>query len=203
MKLSILSRIVFGKIFIFEKAFVFERSLSKVCFQTGNETKVNVRLAQMGDILKLVNKFKKFRGGKAERRLEVGHLCFIAEKNGDIVHYEWISLNETYINELERRMRIGSDSAYIYDGYTVPECRGMGISPKVSGNVFDYLFQNGIKKTYHLISHNNFPSLRYAEKMGLRKMGEVTLIRLFKSRRYRCKGKTPKDYAILTEMFSI
>jgi len=203
MKLGTLFRIIFGKILVFEKTVVFEKTLSKVCFEMGNKAKVDVRLAQSEDILKLVKKFKKFRGGKAEERLRARHLCFIAQKNGDIVHYKWVSFNETYVDELERKIRTGSDSAYIYDAYTVPECRGLGISGKVSTRVFDYLFQKGIKKTYHLISHNNFPSLRYAEKTGLRNMGEVTLTRSFKSRIYRCKGKTQKDYKKIKEMFSI
>jgi len=203
MKLEALLRIFFGKIFIFEKTFVFEKSLSKVYFETRNKAKVDVRLAQSEDILKLAKKFKKFRGGKAEERLRAGHLCFIAEKNGDIVNYKWVSFNETYVPELERTIRTDSDSAYIYDAYTVPECRGLGISGKVSARIFEYLFQNGIKKTYHLISHNNFPSLRYAEKTGLRNMGEVTLTRLFNSRVYKCKGKRAKDYKKIKEMFSI
>jgi len=203
MKLGALLRIIFGKIFVFEKTFVFEKFLSKVCFEMGNEAKVDVRLAQSEDILKLVKKFKKFRGGKAEERLRVGHLCFLAGKNGDVVHYKWVSFNETYVDALERSIRIVADSAYVYDAYTVPEYRGMGISSKVSARIFDYLFQNGIKKIYYLISYNNFPSLRDAEKMGLRNMGEVTLTRLFKLRIYRCKGKTHKDYITLKEMFSI
>lgn len=203
MKLRTLLRIIFGKLFVLEKIFVFEKNLSKVCFETGNKANVDVRLAQSGDILKLVKKFKKFRGGKAEERLRVGHLCFIAEKNGDIVSYKWVSFNETYVKELERTIRTGSDSAHIYDAYTVPECRGQGITGKISARIFDYLLQNGIKKTYHLISHNNFPSLRYAEKTGLRNMGEVTLARLFKSSVYNSKGKTAKDHKKIKEMFSI
>jgi len=202
-KLESLFRIVFGKIFVFEKTFVFENHLSKIRFETGDKAEVDVRLAQNEDVVRLVKKFEKLRGGKAEERLRAGHLCFMAEKNGDIVHHKWVSFNETYVSELERTIRTGSDSAYIYDAYTVPECRGLGISGKVSARIFDYLIQNGIKKTYHLISHSNFSSLRYAEKTGLRNMGEVTLTRLFKSRIYRCKGKTEKDHKKIKEMFSI
>ena len=202
-KLKAMFKIVFGRIFVFEKMFVFETHLSKVCFKTRDIAKVDVRLAQSEDILKLVKKFKKFRGGKAEKRLRAEHLCFIAEKNEDIVNYKWVSFNETYVDELERTIRTGSDSAYIYDVYTVPECRGLGISGKASARIFNHLVQNGIKKTYLLVSHDNFPSLRDAEKTGLRNMGEVTFIRLFNSKLYKCKGKTQKDYKKIKEMFSL
>ena len=176
--------------------------MPKVGLKTVNRAKVDVRLAQGDDILKL-SKFKKFRGGKAEERVREGHLCFIAEKNGDIVNYAWVSLNETYVNEIERRIRLGSDSVYRYDGYTVPEYRGMGILPTVLTKSSDYLFQNGIKEIYDIVASNNFPSLRAHQKVGSRKMGEITFIRLFKLRRYECKGETAKDCIRLKEMFSI
>lgn len=187
---------------MYEKTFVYETKLSKGCFKTRNRAGVNVRLAQNDDILRLAIKFKKFRGGKAEKRLKVGHLCFIAEKNGNIVNYTWVCFNETFIDELERKIRIGSDSAYRYDGYTVPKYRGMGILPTVLTKATDHLFQNGIKKIYDFVTSANLPSQRSLSKIGSRKMGEVTLIRLLRSRRYIFKGQTTKDYAKLMNMFS-
>lgn len=203
MKLSAFFRKIVGPLFVFERIFVFEKALSKACFQARDQAITDVRLAQSDDISKIVNKFRRFRRGKAEERLKVGHLCFIAEKNGDIVHFKWVAFNGVYVKELERSIRLSSDSAYIYDAYTVPEYRGIGISPAVSARIFGYLFQKGIKKTYHFIRHDNFPSLRVAEKTGLQNVGEVTLIRLFKSSRYRYKAKTAEDCKKLKEMFSI
>ena len=119
------------------------------------------------------------------------------------MNYTWVSFNETCVDELERTIRIGSDYAYRYDGYTVPEYRGTGILPTVLTKAAEYLFQNEIKEIYDVVASNNFPSLRSHQKIGSLKMGEVTLIRLFNSRRYKLKGETPTDYIRLKEMFSI
>lgn len=185
----------FGKIFVHRK--VFETNISKIGFETVSKIKVDVRLAQSDDILRLV-KLKRF--GKGLRR---DHLCFIAEKNGGIVFHSLVCFNDLYLNVLERKMRIGHDSAHIYSYYTVPEYRCMGIATAGTARALDYLFQNGIKRVYVLIFSYNLASQRVVEKTGFRKIGEITLIRLFMLRRYRCKGETPKDSFILKEMFSI
>ena len=202
MKLEALFEIFFRKMFMYKKIFVFKTPASKVTPKMVNRAKVEVRIAQSDDIPKL-EKFERFRGGKAEQRFKAGHLCFIAEKNGDIVNYTWVSFNETYVAGLERTIRIGSDYAYRYDGYTVPEYRGMGILPTVLTKAAEYLFQNEIKEIYDVVASNNFPSLRSHQKIGSMKMGEVTVIRLFNSRRYKLKGETLTDYIRLKEMFSI
>ena len=100
---------VFTKMFVYRKVWVFTKNAPKVGFETVGKAEVDVRLAQSGDIPKLA-RFKTFSAGEAEERLEAGHLCFIAEKM-DIVHYKWVSFNETYVNELERKIRVSSDSA--------------------------------------------------------------------------------------------
>lgn len=208
MKLVTLFKILLGKIFTYEKMLVFEIQNmplpERICnFRMGNESIVTIRLAQSRDVHRLTEKFKKFGEGTAFKRLEKGDLCFIAEKDGDIVHYTWFALNEAYVDELERKIQVSHDYAYLYDAYTVPEYRGMGLTFKGVQIYFDYLHERGIKKTLYVISPNNLPSLRVARKVGSRVMGEVTLFGLSSSRRYRCRGQTPKDYVLLKEMFSI
>lgn len=188
------------KIFVFEKMFLFEKFPMAPC-HIENEDKVNVRIAQNSDISILRRNFAKFKGGKAEERLNSGHLCFIAERNGDVVHYSWVAFKEIYLKELNRKLRMESDVAYIYDGYTVPEFRGMGISSLVAAKIFEYLLKNGFNKAYYLISSNNHPSLRVAEKIGSRNIGEITSIRLFKLRKLIFKSKTFEDYTKLEKMF--
>lgn len=193
---------IFRKIFVFRKVLVFTKNTPKIDFQTVSKAEVDVRLAQIGDIPKLA-RFKTFSVGEAEERLEAGHLCFVAEKNGNIVFYLWVCFNNLYLDELETEMRIEPNSAYFYSNYTIPECRRMGVATAAMTKAVDYLFQNGIKKIYGLIYPDNIPSQRVVKKTRFRKMGEVTLIRLFNSRRYRYKGETPEDYVKLKKMFSI
>jgi ribosomal protein S18 acetylase RimI-like enzyme len=199
MKLNGLLRIVFGNIFSHEDIVVFETSYETTFKSVVNKAKIDVRLAYSSDVPKF-DRSKKFKE-KAIERFKAGHLCFIAEKNGKIVNYIWVCFHEAYIDELERKIRIGSDSAYRYDAYTYPEYRGMGIFPIVLVKAADSLFQNGIKEIYDLVSADNFSSLRSYQKIGSRKMGEITLMKLLSLRRYNCKGVTTKDRSKLMEMF--
>jgi GNAT superfamily N-acetyltransferase len=171
-------------------------------YHSENEYKVNVRIAQSSDISFLKHNFAKFKGEKADKRLNLGHLCFVAEKNGNIVHYTWVAFEEIHLKKLNRKLQMESDAAYIYDVYTLPEYRGRGISSTVYAKIFEYLLEKGFKRAYCLISSNNYPSLRVAEKTGLRNIGEITLIGFFKLRKSIFKSKTFEDYMKLKKMFS-
>ena len=193
---------VFGRIFVYRKFFVFETSIPKAGSETASKVEVDVRLAQSDDISRLV-RFKALERGAVEERFEAGHLCFVAEKNGDIVFYLWVCLDDLFLDKLERKLRIGFDSAHFYSDYTIQEYRGMGIATVAMAGALDYLFRNGVKRVYGLISPNNIPSQRVVEKNGFRKMGEITLVKLFNLKRYKFEVETSKDCARLKEMFSI
>jgi len=205
MKLRGFSRFAFGSIIVYEKMFVFETLPHETPgLKIVDKAKVDVKLLQA----KSVSESKKleragFRREEAEKRFKAGHLCFVAEKNGDIVNYVWVSFDATFVDEVGRKIRVGPQSAYRYDGYTVPEYRGLGILPVMLTRVADYLFQNRIEEIYDVVVSNNLPSLRAHEKVGSRKMGEITLIKLLRSSRYSCKGSTPDDCFRLKKMFSI
>jgi len=193
---------VFGIIFAYRKVFVFETNALEARPETESKVEVDVRLAQSGDISKLA-RFKGFSRREVEKRLEAGDLCFIAETNGNVVYCIWVCRKDLGLDALERKLRIGFDSAQIHSQYTVLEYRGMGIATAVIGRVLDYLFRNGVKRVHGLIYPHNIPPQRVVEKNGFRKIGEVTLVRLFNSKRYRYKGETSKDCVTLKEMFSI
>lgn len=202
MKLRAFFRFALGSVLVCEKTYVFETYESKPDLKIVDKAKVDVRLLQ-GESVSRLNKFEKFRRGIAGKRFEAGHLCFVAEKNGDIVNYVWVSFDATFVDELGREIRIGPQSAYRYDGYTVPEYRGFGILPVVLMRVADYLFKNGIEEIYDVVVSDNLSSLRALEKIGSRKMGEITFVKWFRSIRYGCRGSTAGDRFRLKEMFGI
>jgi len=163
---------------------------------------VEVKLLQPNDVPKL-NRLRGPEAGKPEERLKAGDLCFVGENGGDIVHYEWVCLNEIFVNFLEKKIRVKPNFAYVYNGYTVPQYRSRGISAAALTNAATYLFQRGIEEMYVIIGPDNRASLRTWQKIGPRKLGEVTFLKFFNSRTYKCKAETPRDYAKLRQMLSI
>lgn len=198
---SRLGRIV-GSIFRREKMFVFEKAPIDSSFKAKAKVEVDVSLVKSDDFSKIVKTFKDFRK-YAGKRFKRGHICFWANLNGVSVHLKWIAFNEAYVDEIKRKIRISSDSAYIYAGYTVPNYRGLGISAKVMEKTLQYLSKMGIEKVYACVHYNNFAMLRVKQKEAFRKIGTVTYTKIFKLRLYKFKSEMEEDYKKLTEMFPI
>jgi GNAT superfamily N-acetyltransferase len=196
-------RLVLGRSFAYEKMFVFKTDTKKVHFQTEKSPGLIVRIAKSGDIRRL-QRFAKFNDGQAQKRLNAGHLCFVALSDGNLANYAWVCFHECYINELEIKIRLRPGSAYRYDVFTFPAYRGKGVYPSVFEESCNYLSQIGIKELYGLVDSGNSRMLRVFEKAGTasRKLGDVTYIRLFNLRRYVFRGTTRADHNELLEMFS-
>lgn len=193
---------ILSSIFRREKMFVFEHALTDSGFKAKARVEVNAGLVEGDDFSKIVKTFKDFRK-KAKERFKVGDICFGASLNGEYVHLKWFAFNESYVGEINRKIRISSDSAYMYDSYTLPNYRGLGIYSIVMEKTIQHLSKMGIKRVYALVRHNNLPMLRVKQKEGVRKIGTVTYTKIFNLRFYKFKGETEEDYKKLTEMFSI
>lgn len=193
---------IFTSVFKRDILLVVEKMLADAGVKTETKVEVDLKLVQRDDFPKIASKFKKFKTNVG-KMFESGNTCIVAEINGEFVHWTWVSFNEAYVTEIERKIRINSDSAYMYAFYTVPEYRGLRIAPKAMEKILNYLHERGIKKAYTLIRPNNFPALRYTHKVGFKKIGMIKFTKICKLKLYRCKGETKKDYNTLIEMLSI
>lgn len=182
---------ILGSIFRMEKIFVFERTLTDLCFKAKAKAKVDVKLVQRDEFPKIANNLKKFKVD-AEAIFEDGRMCAIAEIDGNLVHWTFVAFNEAYVMEIKRKIRVSTDSAYVYAVYTAPEYRGLGIASKAMEKISCCLHERGIKKAYALIHPNNFPSLRYFHKVGFKKIGKITFIEICKLKLYKCKSETKR-----------
>ena len=193
---------VFESVFKREIMLVFEKMLVNTYAKIETKIEVDFKLLQDDDFPKIGGKFKKFNTNFG-KMLESGNTCIIAETHGEFVHWTWVAFNEAFVTEIERKIRIESDSAYVYAVYTVPEYRGLGIAPKAMEKILSYLHERGNKKAYVLIRPNNFPALRYAHKVGFKKIGMIRFVKLCKLKLYRYKGETKSDCDTLIGMFSV
>lgn len=203
MRARTLFKAVFGRIVAYEKLFVFQTDTSKVRFSTENKAGFTVKLADSDDVLRL-DRFAKFRRGEAEKRLKAGNLCFVVLKDGNLAGYAWVCFHEAYVPELEAKIRLAPDSAYRYDVFVVRAYRGMRVFRLIFGKSSSHMYQKGIREIISLVDSDNFSSLRALQKVGNapRRIGEVTIIRLFNSRRHTFKAGRLEDYKKLLELFS-
>ena len=198
--LNLKIRAISGDLLRNEKLYFFEK-LTDQRLKAKAKINVNVRIVESEDFPKIAKRFENLLETEAINRSKMGHICFGAELNGEFVHSTWVSFNNAYVGPLERKLRVSSDSAYIYDIFTVPEYRGLQIAPKVFSDVLNYLRDiRKIKKIYVSISHTNYSSLRVAKKEGLRKIGAIKYVRICRWRLYRFQGETKEDHNKLKQM---
>jgi len=191
---------LFSNFFRREKFYVLEKTLVDACSEIEPKVKVDVRLFHRDDLPKNA-KFKL--GIDGDEKFGTNDMCATAEIHGELVHWSWVAFNEAYVGEIERKIRINSDSAYVYAVYTAQEYRGLGIASKAMEKICDYLYEMGVRKVYLYTRHDNFPMLRVAHKAEYQKIGTMRFIKVCKLKLYRCKGETEKDQDTLTRMLSI
>jgi GNAT superfamily N-acetyltransferase len=190
-----------------EKLYVFEMpTVAEFPIKAKAKVNVDVDLVRSDKILEVVEKLGGVEniGGflkDAKKRLEMGHLCFVAKLNDEPVHITWFAFDEFYVGEIKRKIRVSRNSAYSYSTYTVPKFRGLGIYFQVTEKAHQYLSKIGIKKVYSCVLHDNFPMLKAKRKVGDRKIGTIMYFKIFKWEFYKFKGETKEYSKILAEMF--
>jgi GNAT superfamily N-acetyltransferase len=123
-------------------------------------------------------KSKLFTIDTVDKRLNAGHMLFIAKSKGRIIGLYWVATN--YIDNLKfpSSIHLNKDKAYTYNSYIVEEYRGKNINKGLKIFAFDILKQKGYKKVFAFIQNTNQSSLRANEKFGSRIIGKTTWIRL-------------------------
>lgn len=168
------------------KYFVFEIDLRNNIPEKENESEISIRRISVTteDIDKVVRFWvenykdthplyynEKLVRSLVRRRLKNGELCFVAEANGKIVHFNWIGLFKNmgiYREEPVRFLKIDrSKYAYSYNIYTRPEFRGMGIMASTLFFIEKYLKKIGYEKIISCVGEKNIASIKVHEKMAV------------------------------------
>ncbi len=125
-----------------------------------------IRQLTESDVPALKRMKQEANGARFYRRMRDSKLGFVAEHNGRILHYSWVSLADEFESWSGRWVRLGANEAYVYDGFTSPDARGRGIYPAVLRGIETRLSEKGIRRLWIIIGRNNAPSLRAAARAG-------------------------------------
>lgn len=183
-----------------EKLLVFVRALDDASLKTEAKVKVDIQVIRRDAFPEISDKFKNSNINMKET-FGTADICVIAEINGILTHWGWVTFNEAYLMEIEKRVRVDSKSAYLYGVYTIPDYRRLGIYSKVMEKLCNYLQKRGFEKVYLCIVYDNIPSLRAAYKAGYQKIGSISFTKIYRLKLYVCKSDTKKDYNTLMRMF--
>jgi GNAT superfamily N-acetyltransferase len=151
---------------------LFEFMLNKPVQIYPCKGEINVRLLRPADMEQIRSTFFPLMDGDLQHDKECflefesvpnpNRRCFVAEMDGQIVHYSWVTTGVPRYGCVV----IGSGVAYIGPCFTLPQARGLGIYPHVLTVILRSLQQEGFLKALIQAHKDNLPSIRGIEKAG-------------------------------------
>jgi GNAT superfamily N-acetyltransferase len=103
--------------------------------------------------------------------------CWLAEKDGRLVHSSWMETEAAWVGEADRFFMVPSGDAYIYESFTRPEMRGQGVYPAVLRTMAARSAPRGLRRLWIAAETTNLASLRAIEKAGFVRSFEIDVRR--------------------------
>jgi GNAT superfamily N-acetyltransferase len=118
------------------------------------------------------------------RRLETGHLCFVARHQGRLAGVVWVCTGQTLrIEYLACKMTLAPGDAHSYDAWVSPNHRGQSIRASLSAQQVRYLQDAGYSRMFATVLPWNKPALRGLDKAGWKQRGVIGYVKLGSWRR--------------------
>ena len=116
-------------------------------------------------------------------RLRRGDRCFAAWSSGRLVSARWIARGETHVEYLGRTLRLRPDEVYLYETYTRPDHRGLGLSAAAGTRLLHALAAEGVACVVAGVMPESHAAVRAWQKAGYRRVGTIGYVRLGPLRR--------------------
>jgi ribosomal protein S18 acetylase RimI-like enzyme len=113
------------------------------------------------------------------RRLSRDTDCWLIRGRGMILHATWTTSGAAWTGEIRRFFVAPPQAAYIYESFTRPDARGLGLYPMALSGIGDALAADGIERLFVGVEVDNTPSLRAITKAGFQPAFSVTFHRRF------------------------
>lgn len=163
---------------VYRRMDLFERSLDQPIQQLTARVPVVIELMSLADVDEYVAFRPRADRAEVHRRLEAGQWCFVARHEGRMVHSCWAAAGPVWIEYLGRQMELGSDEAYVYDGFTLPDYRNENIAGQRYGHMLRFLRDAGFRRTFVAAMPENRVAYRPIEKAGYRSLGVIGYVKL-------------------------
>lgn len=116
--------------------------------------------------------------GEPAARLRRGERCWTARLDGRIVNVRWVTTVAAPIDYLGITLALAADEAYIYDEYTSPEHRRLGVAAVASMRLAHVLADEGHERVLTAALPENTVALHMREKAGYRRAGVIRSFRI-------------------------
>ena len=139
-----------------------------------------VRLATVDEVKALLPdpqlQFGRMTDENVDQLYAAGHRCALNFSNDGVVGYSWLGFDDIDIPQVGLVIERLDHEGYIYKGFTHPRARGQGAANERYLFWMQYLLDRGKRTAVAYFSVDNLATLRRVPKLGLRRLGSVTLV---------------------------
>ena len=112
-----------------------------------------------------------------EKRISLGHRCFVSWYSGEIIDACWTATESAYVPYLRRYLEIPEGDIYSYDSYTTPEYRAQGIYMARNSFTARENQAEGLRRSIALVAVENYAAWLILTRSGLRTIGTYHYLR--------------------------
>jgi GNAT superfamily N-acetyltransferase len=120
----------------------------------------------------------------AQRRLAAGARCYLASHDNRPVASCWTTTRSTHNAFLDCEVPVRDDEAYLFDAFTDPQWRGLGIAPAVCVRQLQDCRAAGLARAFRYTVTFNTTAIRAHRKSGFRPVARIGRIALGPWRHY-------------------
>ncbi|MDP3244344.1 MAG: GNAT family N-acetyltransferase [bacterium] len=172
---------VLDKVYRQKQFIFFEFSLEQPSFSITPLEPINVKIANFDDKNKIESEI--FPWLKDEQDYDKryfslleqpGIRCFLAEKDGKLVHYSWVfdeAKNSPLMDTIFDRNKLREGDAYMGPVFTSPEARGVWIYPYVLTKIMIFLKEStDVKRLILFVYGKNPAAVNFFMRLGFRRL---------------------------------
>ncbi len=151
---------------------------SQVGDLSGEDPRFEFRFLRADEVRRFAENSDLKLSSELAARIEAGRdMCFAALEGERLAAYGWYALD---CIEGEHNfgvpMSFPADAAYMYNGFTHPDYRGLRLHGRVMGLALLGLEAKGVTRLVSTVDWTNHPSLRSCQRLGYERLGRIVTI---------------------------
>lgn len=131
--------------------------------------------------------------GRLAHRWQSGQICYAGVVDGKCIHSSWLSFGGGYIGEVHRQISLPSKDGYVFDSFTDPAYRGLGVFPFILSAVSARLERCPGERTWIAVERSNLASTKAIMKVGFEMQGTIRYVRWLWSEKVQVDGNLAVD----------
>ncbi len=123
------------------------------------------------------------------QRLASGKRCYVAQVEGALAAYGWVSFNEEEIGEIGLHIHLMPGEAYIWDCATAPAYRRLRLYTALLVHIADQLRAEGLCRVWIGADADNVASQNGMALAGFRPVADLVVTRVIAMRQFWVRGR--------------